>query len=144
MTARVELPAALVARIHQEATEAAPRECCGLLEGLCEDASRFTVTALHPARNLAADPDKFEIDPRDHIAAAKQARARGRAIIGCYHSHPGGAARPSASDIAGAAEENFLWLIAAGEELGAFVYLRGSVTGADCVTSSGKERNFPS
>jgi proteasome lid subunit RPN8/RPN11 len=137
MTARVELPAALAAAIREQARAAAPRECCGLVEGLCEDASRFTVTALHPARNLAAGPDRFEIDPRDHIAAAKQARARGRAIIGCYHSHPRGAARPSASDIAGAAEDNFLWLIAAGEDLAAFVYLRGSVTGADCVISSG-------
>jgi proteasome lid subunit RPN8/RPN11 len=137
MTARVELPARLAAAIREEAKAAAPRECCGLLEGECDKAQRFTVTAIHPARNLAADPDRFEIDPRDHIAAAKQARGRGRAIIGCYHSHPRGAARPSASDIAGAAEDNFVWLIAAGNELAAFIYLRGLVTGADCVTSSG-------
>lgn len=137
MTARVELPAALAAAIREEARAAAPRECCGLIEGLREDGQRFTITALHPARNLAPDPDKFEIDPRDHIAAAKQARARGRAIIGCYHSHPRGAAQPSPSDMAGAAEDNFLWLIAAGEELAGFVYLRGCVTGAECVTSSG-------
>jgi desampylase len=130
MTAQVELPAALVARIRQEAAEAAPRECCGLLEGLCEDASRLTVTALHPARNLAAEPDKFEIDPRDHIAAAKVARGRGRAIIGCYHSHPGGAARPSAADLAGAAEDNFLWLIVAEEPLAAFVHHTGGFRSA--------------
>jgi proteasome lid subunit RPN8/RPN11 len=136
MTARVKLPAALVAEIHQEAKAAAPRECCGLLEGR-RQGEDFIVTALHAARNLDPDPDRFEIDPRDHIAAAKQARVRGRAIIGCYHSHPRGPARPSASDLAGASEENFLWLIAAGEVLSAFVYSRGRVTGADCVTSSG-------
>ena len=136
MTVRVALPARLAAAIREQAGVAHPRECCGLIEGVREDPQTFTVTALHPACNLATDPDKFEIDPRDHIAAAKQARARGRAIIGCYHSHPAGAARMSAADMAGGSEDNFLWVIAAGDELAAFVYLRGSVTGADCVTSS--------
>ena len=96
----------------------------------------FIVQALHPAANLSVDADRFEIDPRDHLAAVKKARAGGAAIIGCYHSHPEGAARPSARDLAGAGEEDFLWLIAAGETLEAFVYLKGGFVGADWVTSS--------
>lgn len=132
---RVELPPALAAAIGEEARRAAPRECCGLLEGVREE-QRFTVRALHPARNLAEGADRFEIDPRDHIAAVKKARANGAAIIGCYHSHPHGPAQPSASDRAGAAEDNFAWLIAAGERLAAFVYFDGEFVGADWVTSS--------
>jgi proteasome lid subunit RPN8/RPN11 len=66
----------------------------------------------------------------------KKARASGAAIIGCYHSHPEGAPRPSARDLAGAKEEDFLWLIVAGEALEAFVYLEGVFVGADWVTSS--------
>jgi desampylase len=131
----IELPAALAEQIRHEAAIAAPRECCGLVEGLREEC-RFLVTALHPACNLAIEDDRFDIDPRDHVAAAKSARARGRQIIGCYHSHPGGAARPSPRDAAGAGEEKFLWLIAAGAEVVPFVYLCGGFADAEWVTSS--------
>ena len=126
----------MAAAIAAAATRVAPRECCGLLEGVRRDGA-FIVQALHPARNLSADADRFEIDPHDHIAAVKKAREAGAAIIGCYHSHPEGAARPSARDLAGAGEEDFLWLIAAGESLEAFVYLEGAFVGAVWVTSSG-------
>jgi len=129
------LPSDLRARIEQESHAAFPRECCGLIEGL-RDGDSFRVTALHPARNLAMQADRFDIDPRDHLAAAKMARARGNRIIGCYHSHPDGAARPSPRDAAGAEEENFLWLIAAGGELAAFVYLGGVFVGANWTMSS--------
>lgn len=132
---RVKLPAALAAALRTQAERASPRECCGLLEGVRTEHS-FTIRALHPARNLADNSDRFEIDPRDHIAAVKQARANGAGIVGCYHSHPRGAAQPSASDRAGAGEEDFLWLIVAGETIKAFVYSRGVFEGADCVTSS--------
>jgi len=135
MTSRVELCAALADRIRAEARVASPAECCGLLEGLRE-AGGFRVCALHPARNLSLDMDRFEMDPRDQFAAQRAARESGRAIIGCYHSHPHGAAQPSAADLSGADEEEFLWLIAGAAELRAFVYLRGAFVGADWVTSS--------
>jgi proteasome lid subunit RPN8/RPN11 len=131
----VDLPAALAEQIRQEAAIAAPRECCGLVEGQREE-GLFLVTALHPACNLAIEDDRFDIDPRDHLAAVKLARARGRQIIGCYHSHPGGAARPSPRDAAGAGEEKFLWLIAAGTEVVPFVYLCGGFADAGWVASS--------
>ena len=131
----VTLPAQLRAQILRQAQAAGLRECCGLVEGNRED-GEFRVTALHPARNLAPAPDRFEIDPRDHLAAHKLARANGHILIGCYHSHPNGCAQPSATDLAGAGEEDFLWLIAAGESLNAFVYRDGSFFGADWVTSS--------
>jgi desampylase len=131
----VVLPDDLRAQILRQARAAGPRECCGLLEGTRQDGS-FRVTALHPAHNLAGDSGRFEIGPREQITAQKAARAGGHTLIGCYHSHPGGRAQPSAADQAGAGEENFLWLIVGGEDLGAFVYLRGKFVGADWVTSS--------
>lgn len=100
------------AQIEREARAASPRECCGLLEGVREgDAIR--IAALHPARNLSSDKDRFEIDPADHFAALRAARANGRAIVGCYHSHPNGKSEPSARDAEGAWDEGFVWLIAA-------------------------------
>jgi proteasome lid subunit RPN8/RPN11 len=100
------------AQIEREARAAFPRECCGLLEGEWEgDAIR--AIALHPARNLSSDSDRFEIDPADHFAAIRAARANEREIVGCYHSHPNGKPEPSMRDTDGAEGENFLWLIAA-------------------------------
>jgi proteasome lid subunit RPN8/RPN11 len=136
---RLSLPEALRDRIVRAARAASPRECCGLIEGV-RDGDVARVMALHPARNLAPGADRFEIDPQDQFDAIRAARAKGRAIIGCYHSHPGGKPQPSATDLAGAGEEDFLWLIEADGALAAFVYVRGVFsglpTGADCVTSS--------
>lgn len=131
----VILPDGLRTQILREAASAYPRECCGLIEGLRE-AENFRITALHPSRNLAEGADRFDIDPRDQFAAYKRARAQGHAIIGCYHSHPNGRTQPSATDLAGAAEDNFLWLIATNEDVNAFVYLGGRFAGAEWVTSS--------
>jgi proteasome lid subunit RPN8/RPN11 len=147
---RLHLPAVLRDAIVEAAKAVFPRECCGLMEGV-QDGEDFRATALHPARNIAAAPDRFEIAPADHFAAAKAARSRGHRLIGCYHSHPDGQARPSTQDLAGAGEENFLWLIAAigGSrfELAAFVYRPSGFEeivlneGADLVTSSLNERS---
>jgi proteasome lid subunit RPN8/RPN11 len=148
------LPADLRARIEDETRKASPRECCGLIEGTRQDGEVHAV-ALHPARNIATRADRFEIAPEDHFAALKMARENGRDLIGCYHSHPGGKAKPSATDLAGAGEEDFLWLIAslsardAPVTFAAFVYSGvgffpadlSDAVGADLVTSSGKARN---
>ncbi|HET7086687.1 MAG TPA: M67 family metallopeptidase [Rhizomicrobium sp.] len=132
---RVSLPPGLRRQILREAETAHPRECCGLLQGN-RNGTDFCITALHPARNLAAAPDRFDMEPKDQFDAYRSARRQGQAVIGCYHSHPNGSGVPSATDRAGAGEENFLWLIAAGESVNAFVYRDGSFLGADWVTSS--------
>jgi proteasome lid subunit RPN8/RPN11 len=134
----IRLAPGIAAAIHAAARAAAPRECCGLLEG-ARSGEDWRVSAIHPARNLAAGADRFEIDPADHFAAARAARAAGRAIIGCYHSHPGGRAVPSARDLSGAGQQDFLWLIAAAPggkpALAAFLYRDG----AFCALAMGAE-----
>lgn len=144
------LPLGLQGQIEAEAKAAFPRECCGLIEGVASD-DGFEARALHPARNDAEASDRFDIAPDDHLKASRLARANGHSLIGCYHSHPNGVAEPSRHDLAGAGEEDFLWLIAAtgGDDcrLSAFLY-RSSIfeslaltAGADWVTSSLKERS---
>lgn len=120
------LPEKLREQIAAEARGAFPKECCGLIEGT-RDGDSARIFALHPMRNLAAVPDRFEIDPAEQIRLMRELRDTGREIIGCYHSHPNGRAEPSQRDLQNAADENFLWLIAAigpdkNVELGAFVY----------------------
>lgn len=53
-----------------------------------------------PARNLADGHTRFEIDPRDHISAIRQARTRTLDVVGFYHSHPASRAYPSETDVA--------------------------------------------
>ena len=130
------MPEHLRAQILAAAKDAAPRECCGLVLGR-RDGADAAATALHPARNLSENADRFEIAPQDHFAALRAAREAGQAVVGCYHSHPNGIATPSPADIAGAGEDNFLWLIATPDgALAAFVYSGGFMEGADLVTSS--------
>jgi proteasome lid subunit RPN8/RPN11 len=81
--------------ILAHARQTRPRECCGILLG---DADRI-LTSLR-AENLADDPlRRFLIDPRDHFAARRVARAEGLFVVGFYHSHPAGAAVPSETDL---------------------------------------------
>lgn len=109
---QLRLPAAVQRQIEAQAAGAYPRECCGLLEGR-RQGETVEIVAAHPARNLAAAPDRFEIDPSDHLRLQRNARAAGHAIVGCYHSHPDGRAAPSPHDRAGAAEAGFVWIVAA-------------------------------
>ncbi|HEV2561287.1 MAG TPA: M67 family metallopeptidase [Rhizomicrobium sp.] len=112
MIATLHLAKELRDRIAAEARAAFPKECCGLIEGTRKGQSAHA-TAIHPTSNLADAPDRFAIDPAEQIRVMRAAREAGRAIIGCYHSHPNGRAEPSAIDLENAFEEDFLWLIAA-------------------------------
>jgi desampylase len=78
------------------AREAAPDECCGVLLGVDDR----IITAVR-ARNADDNPTRrYAIDPRDHVAARRQARAGHQHVIGFYHSHPLTSPYPSESDIA--------------------------------------------
>lgn len=110
MITTLVLPDALGAQISEEARAAFPRECCGLIEGV-RAGDVVHVVAIHSTHNVSADPDCFEIDPAAHLRFRRIAREAGRAIVGCYHSHPNGRATPSQRDLAG--EKDFVWLIAA-------------------------------
>jgi proteasome lid subunit RPN8/RPN11 len=85
-----------VESIVAHAREAAPDECCGLLLGREDE-----IFEAVRAGNIADEPrSRFLIDPKDHIAARRAARASGLEVVGFYHSHPGSPATPSARDVA--------------------------------------------
>ena len=94
-----------------EAAEAHPRECCGILLG-----EGRAITAVSPAGNVHPAPEThFEIDPQALVDAHRAARRGGPRVLGYYHSHPNGLARPSATDEAMTTGEGFIWaIIAAG------------------------------
>ena len=94
-------------RLLREAA-ASSEEICGIL---CGDGA--AILDARPAANVAADPARhFEIDPAILFAAHRQARRGGPAVIGCYHSHPGGRPEPSWHDRENGGAADFVWLIA--------------------------------
>jgi proteasome lid subunit RPN8/RPN11 len=99
-----------------EAEAARPLECCGLLFGEAEEGR---IDALTPAANVHVKPEThFEIDPQTLIDAHRAMRSGGPELVGYYHSHPDGRARPSATDTAMAAGDGMIWAIV-GEHAGA-------------------------
>lgn len=104
------ISSAALQRILDDAARSPDAEICGLLLG-----AGLRVDAARACANVAADPrTAFEIDPAALIAAHRAARAGGAALIGHYHSHPGGAPVPSPRDAAAAVGDGAVWLIVAG------------------------------
>ena len=124
------MPRVLVRRdvldqIARHARDEAPNECCGLLIGTAE-----SVRCARRARNVHASRTRFLIDPEDHFAALRQARARAEEVVGAYHSHPASAPVPSATDVADANDPRLIHLIVSLEDdvenIRAFRYLDGN------------------
>jgi desampylase len=103
----IRVSRAVLDRLLDEARNAAPEECCGILlghEGLIEEA--------RPAPNVSSDPtNRFEIDPQALVDAHRAARGGGPAVLGYFHSHPSGRAEPSATDRMQAAHDGSVWVI---------------------------------
>jgi proteasome lid subunit RPN8/RPN11 len=105
---------AIIAHARAEA----PAECCGMLVGR----GRSIDEAVR-ARNIAASPTRFLIDPKDHIDTRRAARGRGLEVLGFYHSHPQSPAWPSETDVAEATYPEAVYLIASLAGKGADVRL---------------------
>jgi proteasome lid subunit RPN8/RPN11 len=92
----VDLPRAVRRAIVAHARRVRPSECCGLLVGR----GRRVAFAV-PTRNVARSPrTRYQVDPAAHLALQRIVRTLvpPADIIGVYHSHPAGPARPSATD----------------------------------------------
>lgn len=109
----IRLGRALLGRIEDHALTVWPDEACGLLVGT-KLGDGVEILEIEPTRNVAPDrARRFEIDPARHIAVQRALRGSGRAVVGVYHSHPGGSAEPSASDQEEALDPDLVWLIVA-------------------------------
>lgn len=105
----LEVTSGTIATLLEEATQALPRECCGLLLG-----KGARIAMARPAANVHSQPERhFEIDPNALIAAHRASRAGGLEVLGYYHSHPNGRSEPSAEDCAQASGDGRVWAIVA-------------------------------
>ena len=96
------LPHALADAIRRHAERDYPAECCGVLLGRVQEQVRHVVEtrACANLRQGEEARSRYAIAPRELLAAQRDARERGLAIVGFYHSHPEHPAAPSATDTA--------------------------------------------
>ena len=102
------IPPDALQAIARHARRAHPRECCGFLVG-----ARRRVLFAVATRNIARGRSRYRIDDAAHIALRRALRrfAPPLEIVGVYHSHPNGEARPSATDVAEAFYPAWIHLI---------------------------------
>lgn len=95
----LELAAGDLAAIGRHGEHTYPEECCGFLLGR-ESAGTTRVARIVPAANERQDSrhNRFVMSPEIVLAAHKEARAAGLAVVGYYHSHPDHPAEPSEFD----------------------------------------------
>ena len=107
----LEVSSQVIDALLAHARTAHPHECCGLLLG-----ASLHISAIQPAANVhVASHTHFEIDPQILVDAHRAARGGGPQVLGYYHSHPNGLARPSATDVAMQTGQKAIWaIIAAG------------------------------
>lgn len=77
--------------------EGLPNESCGLIAGTV-DGDVKTVEKVYLLTNIDASREHFSMDPKEQLAAVKDVRAAGLAMLGNFHSHPESPSRPSEED----------------------------------------------
>lgn len=84
-----------------------PEEACGLMA--VDDAG--AIRMVYATTNVDRSPVRFTVAPNEHFRAIRHAESQGWAIAGSFHSHPDSAAYPSATDVAGALDSDWLYVI---------------------------------
>ena len=110
MVDKLTLSRADYERILAHAREGFPNEMCGLIAGTVEELPEGgllgaagehrvgNVAHVYLLTNTDASNEHFTMDPREQLAAVKDARANGWELLGNWHSHPETPARPSVED----------------------------------------------
>src|SRR3954452_9633343 len=90
----MRIPRSMLDRIVGQARDEAPNECCGMIA-----ARDGTAVALHPARNAAASPLRYEIDGMEQYRIQNEIEDAGLDLGAIYHSHPRSAPDPEQTDV---------------------------------------------
>ena len=105
----------------------APAEGCALLlgqgNGAVDSASDdWHVQLIWPCLNKLAqrEQDRFELDPREQIAAQRLARSHALHVLGSAHSHPGASVVPSRRDRLWAVSSGLMLIIGNNEAIAAW------------------------
>lgn len=75
-----------------------PHECCGILMSRDENMSQIDLVYWGENADVDRPEMRFALDHKSHIKAVEMECVGNARIVGYYHSHPGGASRPSCRD----------------------------------------------
>jgi proteasome lid subunit RPN8/RPN11 len=101
--------------VVRHAAAGGAEEVCGVLAGARGEGDEPSVVArVHRAENVADAPEtRYRIDPEEQLELFEAIEAEGREVVGFYHSHPTGPARPSETDAARATWRGYSYVICA-------------------------------
>ena len=74
-----------------------PNEACGLIAGTI-DGDVKQIEKIYLLTNIDKSREHFSMDPKEQLAAVKDARANHYTMLGSFHSHPESPSRPSQED----------------------------------------------
>lgn len=100
------LPRHVHAELVAHAYDALPLEACGLLTGIGDRATRYV-----RCDNVARSAKVYELDPRQHLRAEREAEDRGEEVIGVVHSHTHTDPYPSPTDVGAAPDPGWHYVI---------------------------------
>jgi [CysO sulfur-carrier protein]-S-L-cysteine hydrolase len=109
--AAVEMPAALVEAMVDHARAEDPNEACGVIVGDAPAADGGRPLRWEPARNKAASPYRYELDPADLLRLTLATDDAGEVFWAIVHSHLRTPPRPSPTDVALALYPDALYLL---------------------------------
>jgi proteasome lid subunit RPN8/RPN11 len=104
----LRLPAQVYTEMVGHCLSGLPDEGCGLVGG---DLASGTVARCYPTRNVAASAKLYEVDPKQHLRADRDAEANGMVIMGVFHSHTHTDAYPSPTDVAQAPDPEWHYIL---------------------------------
>ncbi len=84
----------MLAQIVAQARAEAPNECCGMVA-----TQGGVAVAVHPARNAAASPLRYEIEGMEQYRIQAAIEDAGQELGAIYHSHTRSDPLPSQTDI---------------------------------------------
>ena len=93
-------------RMVGDCYEKLPNEACGLLAGPPDRGQ-----VCYPITNVAASSRVYELDPKEHLRADRDAEDRGLQLIGVYHSHTHTVAYPSPTDVQQAPDPDWHYVL---------------------------------
>ena len=109
--AAVTLPARIRAAIVEQARDEYPNEACGLIIGDRPAADGGRALRYERARNKAASPYRYELDPADLLRLTIAADDADEVFWGIVHSHTHSPAVPSPTDVGLAFYPDALYLL---------------------------------
>ncbi|AKG91951.1 putative metal-dependent protease of the PAD1/JAB1 superfamily [Geoglobus ahangari] len=90
-------------------------ERCGLLVGRA--GKDVEVVEAHEVENVKASAVEFELNPVEVLRVFERAEQSGLDVVGVWHTHPVGYAKPSGKDAMGASVFPGVWVIIARGEV---------------------------